>query len=165
MRTPGTSEHLAKRRNRGLALLEQGKNTVEVAAQLGVSARTVRYWRQTAKAPKDKKSGHGPGRPSKLSPEQLRRLESELEKGALECGYSNDYWTLDRIGKLIWDLHGVRYHPSGVWHLLDRLGWSNQKPQRQPLQRDDEAIAAWKREVWPEIKKVANPARNPDFRR
>jgi hypothetical protein len=100
-----------------------------------------------------------------LSLEQLWRLASELEKGALEHGYPNDYWTLDRIGKLIWDLHGVRYHPSGVWDLMGRLGWSNQKPQRQPLQRDDEAIAAWKREVWPEIKKVADPARHPDFRR
>ncbi len=146
-------------------MLEQGKSTAEVAAKLGVSVRTVRYWRQEAKAPKGKKSTRSPGRPSKLSPEQLRRLESELEKGAMAHGYSQDYWTLDRIGKLIWDLFGVRYHPSGVWHVLDRIGWSSQKPQRQPLQRDDETIEAWKRETWPEIKKVADPGRNPDIRR
>jgi transposase len=164
MRTPGTNEQVAKRRNRGLAMLEQGKNTAEVAAKLGVAVRTVRYWRQTARAPEAKKSDRGPGRPRKLPSEQLSRLENELEKGALEHGYSTDYWTLDRIGKLIWDLHGVRYHPSGVWHVMDRLGWSSQKPQRQPLQRDDEAIEAWLLEVWPEIKKVADPARNADFR-
>jgi len=76
-------------------------------------------------------------------------------------GYAEDYWTLDRIAHRIWDLFRVRYRPSGVWYLLQRLGWSCQKPQRRTLQRDDEAIAHWKHYVWPHIKKVADPARNP----
>jgi hypothetical protein len=33
------------------------------------------------------------------------------------------------------------------------MGWSNQRPQRLPLHRNDEAIAEWKKEVVPEIKK------------
>lgn len=47
----------------------------------------------------------------------------------------------------------MRYHPSSVWHLLHKLGWSCQRPQRQPLQRDDRVIAHWKRYLWPPIKK------------
>lgn len=82
-------------------------------------------------------------------------LEQELLKGAYAQGYAEDSWTLDRIARLIWDKFQVRYHPSSVWHILKRMGWSNQRPQRQALQRDEEALRRWKRYVWPRIKKVA----------
>jgi transposase len=100
-----------------------------------------------------------------LSAYQLRRLVSALKRGAYAYGYAEDYWTLDRIAHLIWELFHVRYHPSGVWHVLQRVEWSCQKPQRRGLQRDDEAVAQWKRYVWPQIKKVADIRRNPDFTR
>lgn len=86
-----------------------------------------------------------------LSPKQLRQLEKALDEGAYTYGYAEDYWTADRIGHVIWELFGVRYESSGVWRLLQRLGWSSQKPQRQALQRDDAAIRHWKRHVWPRI--------------
>jgi len=86
-----------------------------------------------------------------------------LERGAYAYGYAEDYWTLDRIARLIWDLFRVRYRPSSVWYLLQRLGWSCQKPQRRALHRDDEAIAHWKHYIWPHIKKVAGARRNPLF--
>jgi putative transposase len=90
-------------------------------------------------------------------------LVSALERGAYAYGYVEDYWTLDRIVHLIWNLFHVRYHPSGVWHVLQRVGWSCQKPQRRSLERDDKAIAHWKHYVWPHIKKVAGIGRHPDF--
>jgi hypothetical protein len=40
--------------------------------------------------------------------------------------------------------------------LLGQLGWSCQKPERRALQRDEEAIAHWKRYVWPQVKKRPN---------
>jgi transposase len=82
-------------------------------------------------------------------------LESALKRGAFAHGYAEDYWTLERIAHVIWDLFGTRYRPSGVWYLMQRLGWSCQKPQRRSLARDDQAVAHWKRYVWPQIKKVA----------
>jgi len=78
-------------------------------------------------------------------------------KGAYAHGYSEDYWTLDRIGRVIWDLFKVRYTPSGVWRLLDGVGWSCQKVQRRAIQRNDDAITNWNRRVWPRTKKVASP--------
>ena len=92
---------------------------------------------------------------ARLTTKRLAHLAQALRRGAYTQGYAEDYWTLDRIARLIWDLFGVRYHPSGVWRLLRRLGWSSQKPQRQALPRDDRAIAHWKRYVWPHIKKVS----------
>lgn len=82
-----------------------------------------------------------------------KKLEKALDQGAYAFGYTGDYWTLDRITQIIWQLFKVRCHPSGVWHILDRMGWSNQRPQRLPLHRNDEAIAEWQKEVAPEIKK------------
>ncbi len=75
--------------------------------------------------------------------------------GAYRQGYPEDYWTLERITHLIWDLFRVAYNPTGAWRLLQRLGWSCQKPQRRALHRDDEAIAHWKHSIWPQIRKVA----------
>jgi len=47
----------------------------------------------------------------------------------------------------------VRYHPNHLWRFLRSLGWSCQKPQRRALQRNEAAIAHWKRYRWPHIKK------------
>jgi transposase len=78
-----------------------------------------------------------------------------LRRGAFASGYAEDYWTLHRIAHVIWELFGVRYHPSGVWHLPRAMGWSCQKAQRRPFERVEVAIARWKRLRWPRINKVA----------
>jgi len=40
---------------------------------------------------------------------------------------------------------GVRLHRAHVGRLLTTLGWSCQKPERRAVERDDAAIARWKR--------------------
>jgi transposase len=154
MRPYGTSEQLEKRRKHALELLKRGKSVEEVATQARVDPQSVRRWHREQKHPK-KKSERSLGRPAYLIREQIQQLEKELLRGAYAHGYSEDYWTLDRIGHVIWTLFQVRYEQSGVWRLLMRMGWSNQKVQRLAIQRDDEAIANWKRHAWPRIKKVA----------
>jgi transposase len=158
MRPRGTSEQLASRCQQALQLLRQGQSPADVAVALGVTARSVQRWHQAASRPKGraKRRQRRPGRPSRLTASQLRRLEGALQRGAYAQGYAEAYWTLDRIAHLIWELFAVRYHPSAVWHLLKRLGWRCQKPQRVALQRNDHAIGHWKRYVWPHIKKVAH---------
>jgi len=89
----------------------------------------------------------------KLSPQQWARLEAELSKGPLAHGFAGDQrWTLGRIKTLIGKLFHVGYTPEGVWKLMRRHGWSCQVPVRQALERDEEAVAVWKAEVWPDIK-------------
>lgn len=157
MRPYGTSERLAVRRQHALNLLQHGQRTSQVAELVGATPQSVCRWRRQShnRPPKPHSKQRAPGRPSRLSSSQRRRLVSALERGAYAHGYAEDYWTLDRITHLIWDLFRVRYRSSGVWYLLQRLGWSCQKPQRRSLARDDEAIAHWKHSVWPRIKKVA----------
>jgi len=50
---------------------------------------------------------------------------------------------------------GVSYDPSGVWHVLRRMGWTCQKPERRARERDEEAIAVWRQVDWPRMKKRA----------
>jgi transposase len=160
MRRKGTNEQLAERRARGLARLAQGKTPKEVAELVEVTKRSVDRWRAEAKKPK-KKTGRSPGRPRKLSAKQVKRLEKALDKGAYAFGYAGDYWTLDRIAQVIWQLFDVRYETSAVWPVMQWMGWSSQRPQRQPLHRNEEAIEPWKKEELPRIKKVSPVGRYP----
>ena len=167
MRPFGTSKQLAERRKRTKALLRSGQSPKEVAHRIGVTAQSVRRWRREARLPKRKRKLHprGPGRPCWLTASQRRRLLRNLERGAFRHGYAEDYWTLDRIAHVIWELFRVRYRSHSVWYLMQRLGWSCQKPQRRALHRDDEAIKHWKHYVWPPIKKVAATRRDARFSR
>lgn len=127
---------------------------------LNVTPRCVYRWRQENKQPKRKKRTRSVGRPRKLTKKQIRRLEKALDRGAYAFGYFGDYWTLDRIAQVIWQLFKVRYHPSGVWHVMDRLGWSSQRPQRLALHRNDEAVEAWQKKELPKIKKDSRVERH-----
>jgi hypothetical protein len=62
-------------------------------------------------------------------------------------------WTLGRIKTLIGKLFHIEYTVEGTWKLMRRHGWSCQVPVRQAMERDDAAVAVWKAEVWPDIKK------------
>jgi len=44
-----------------------------------------------------------------------------------------------------------------VGRLLTTLGWSCQKPERRAVERDEAAIARWKRYRWVAVKKRGAP--------
>ena len=157
MRKKGTSEQLAVVRKRGLGLLKKGKKPKEVAEIVNVTPRCIYRWRQESQKPKRKKAIVPLGRPRKITEKQIKKLEKALDRGAYAFGYAGDYWTLDRIAQIIWQLFKVRYHPSSVWYMMDGIGWSNQRPQRLALHRNDKDIEVWKKETLPEIKKDSRP--------
>jgi len=150
----------AEQQRRELVRLEvagrftRGDSTGEIAAELRVTERTVRRWRQAwRQGGAAALRSRGPVSRERLSQEQFARLEGELRKGPLAHGFAGDQrWTLGRIKTLIGKLFHVGYTPEGVWKLMRRHGWSCQVPVRQAIERDDEAVAVWKAEVWPEIK-------------
>jgi transposase len=94
------------------------------------------------------------GRPSQLSPKQLERIETALLEGPQAHGHSTELWTLPRVAAVVEKLSGVRYHPGHVWRVLRGLGWSLQRPTLRARERDEEAIAQWKRQDWPRAKKT-----------
>ena len=132
----------------------RGDTIIEVARDLRVTEGSVRRWRRAwrdggAEALRSK----GPVSRERLSPQQWARLELELGKGPLAHGFAADQrWTLGRIKTLIGRLFHVGYTIEGTSRLLRRHGWSCQVPVRRAMERDDEAIAVWKAEVWPDVK-------------
>ncbi|MGB8646272.1 MAG: winged helix-turn-helix domain-containing protein [Anaerolineae bacterium] len=165
MRPFGTTQQLARRRQRARRLLRQRKNPQQVARKVGATERSVRRWQQQAHTAKPKSAQRRPGRPARLSEEQVEHLKETLHKGALAQGYVEDYWTLARIAQLIRKLFAVPYKPSAVWRLLQRMGWSSQKPQRRSFGGDKEAVVRWRRATWYRVKKVASAPRDPRFSR
>ena len=118
---------------------------------------SVFRWRQAyrRKAPLGLAPNPTPGRPPRLAPAEKRQLVKLLIRGALDAGYRTDLWTLPRVTELIHQEFGLRYHPAHVWKVLTALGWSCQKPERRAVERDQTAIARWKREEWPRIRNAA----------
>jgi transposase len=126
----------------------------QIARDLRVTEGSVRRWRRAWRdGGIEALRSKGPVSRERLSPQQWARLELELRKGALAHGFAGDQrWTLGRIKTLIGKLFHVGYTVEGTWKLMRRHGWSCQVPVRQALERDEEAVAVWKAEVWPDIK-------------
>lgn len=158
MRPPGTAYHLQKRREYAIKLLRTGKNLSTVARAVSAHPSSVLRWQRAYRKQgrKGLQAKPVPGRPSRLSAKQLSQLIHHLADGPLAAGYKTDLWTLARIVRLIRQRFGVAYHPGHVWKLLKKLNWSCQKPERRALQRDEEAIAHWKRYRWPQIRRRAD---------
>lgn len=155
MRPPGSAQELERRRRRAIALLDGGTSVTGVARRLGCSHSSVILWRDRVKrrGPAALQARPTPGRPPKLSAQQRARLPRLLTRGATAAGFSTALWTTQRIATVIRREFGVKLHRAHVSRLLDRLGWSCQKPERRALERDEEAIAHWKRYRWAAIKK------------
>lgn len=136
-----------------------GQSIQAVADALHVSYEAVRVWfHKWQQGGAEAACAQAPlGAKPKLSPEQLDQLERALLEGPVRWGHQTQLWTLARIADLIYKLFGVRYHPSHVFKLLGRMGWSCQRPTRQAKERDEAAIAQWLREDWPRIKKGHRP--------
>ncbi|HYA02901.1 MAG TPA: IS630 family transposase [Syntrophobacteria bacterium] len=156
MRPPGTPAQLERRRRHAIQLLRAGKTLSAVARAVSASVSSVFRWWQAyrTRGLRELRAKPTPGRPPRLSPRQKQKLVHLLLRGPLAAGYRTDLWTLQRVAALIEREFGVAYHPSHVWKLLTGLGWSCQKPERRARERDEAAIARWKREEWPAVKKT-----------
>lgn len=148
-------EYRQKVRLKAASLFAEDRySNAEIAHKLGVARSTVSHWFQAWK--RDGEAGLAigtPGRSALLSDEQWQDIQNALLEGPAAHGYDTELWTLERIADLIDKKTGIKYHPGYVWEILKKLGWSYQKPERVAKQRDEEAIARWKRERWPVIKK------------
>ena len=133
-----------------------------VAEALRVSLASVGRWRKAALGGAEALAAKPhPGRPPKLSAARRRKLPVLLGRGPRRHGFAAELWTLPRVAGVIHVHFGVSYHPSQVWRVLRGLGWSCQKPQCRARERDEGAIARWRRADWPRIKKGEGSRQGP----
>jgi transposase len=143
------------RRLRAWEFRKQGWKAARIAEALGVTRGAVSQWFKRA----DEEGVEGlyrrkaPGPKPRLREEEVARLPVLLGQGAEAHGFRGDLWTCPRVVRVIAKEFGVTYTPQQVGNILRKIGWSRQKPMTRASQRDEVAIAAWREETWPALKK------------
>jgi len=143
------------RRLQAIELKEQGWSHHEIAEALNVSKAAVSQWVRALR-----EHGRGAlqarphtGAPRRLDTREINRLPDCLSHGAEAYGFRGEVWTCARVAAVIREEFGVSYHKAHVSRLLKQLRWTPQMPIERASQRDEEAIAQWRVEVWPVLKK------------
>jgi len=144
-----------KRRRHALKLAKQGWKQKEIAVALDVSNGAVSQWLKVSK--QEGRSGllarAHTGRPPELGNEEKQSIPEYLSHGAESYGFQGEVWTCRRVRKMIEIEFGVSYHKSHVARLLKELKWTPQQPVERATQRNEEAIADWRKHVWSDMKK------------
>lgn len=134
---------------------EQGKGASEVARLLGVRRQSahgwLQAWRKAGVKALTSKGAAGPK--ARLSVQQKATVMKAIVEGPKAHGHPTEVWTLPRVAKLIEEQTGERYHTGHVWWILREMGLSCQQPTRRAIERDEEAIEAWTKQGWPNLKK------------
>src|SRR5690242_420585 len=161
--TRGTQRDFAAleaRRMEAARLFARKVSQNEVARQVGVSVTAAHRWFHAwrGQGGGGLEAAGGVGRQGRLDRAALVKVERALLQGAPAHGYATDLWTLPRVATLIARQTGVQFHPGHVWYLLRALNWSVQRPVRQAQERDEAAIAQWKRTRWVQVKKTPGGA-------
>ena len=160
MRPSGSPEALEARRKIAARLFAQGKTLTEVAAAVGCSVSSAYRWKERWRhgGSRSLRARRHFGRHPKMSPEQRKELVVALKQGTGFWGYSPSGWTCPLAQDLIRRQFGVEYNVDYVGTLLHKLGWSSQRPEQRARERNERAIARWRRDEWPRLKKEPRTA-------
>lgn len=118
-------------RRQAADLFAQGVTPVEVAKRLEVSQKSAYLWRR---------AWHSGGVPALAS------------KGAPGPEPTLSDAQLARVSALIGLMFKVRVGITTAWEAMRRLGYSPQLPTRRAIERNEQAIARWRRYQWPAVK-------------
>ena len=143
------------KRARAVRAYIDGARVVDIAEQVRAARGSVNFWLRWFETlgADGLRTEKPPGGAPRLSSEQLEELTRTIERGPIEAGFTSGVWTGPMIGRLILDRYGVRYHNHHVPRLLNKLGFSVQRPRKRLAMADADAQLAWVRDRLPAIKK------------
>jgi transposase len=133
----------------------EGYSVQEVADFLEVAPRSVRRWWETFArfGWRGLSAQAAAGRPRKLDPTQEKIVLRWLQDKPTDFGFATELWTCQRLSQLIWQEWRIRLHPRYLPTWLRERGFTPQKPERVPRERDADEIGHWLANDWPRIKK------------
>ena len=129
----------------------------DVARTLQVSCEAIRLWikRFLLGGVSALQSMKSPGRPSKLTKTQKRKLSKWIKAGPAEVGYPGNCWRSPMIQHLILEKFNVLYSVHYISELLKNMGFSYQKARFVSDHLDEKARKKWLTTTWPEILALA----------
>jgi transposase len=137
-------------------LFQKGCAQAEIARTLRVTPAAVSQWHIVWKERGRsglKSRGH-PGIKTALTQEKAQKLKRAILKGPRAFGYTTDLWTLERIKAVAKKQAHLSFGTTWLWHTVIALGFSCQKPVKRAVERDQQAITAWKLTTFPALKKM-----------
>lgn len=131
----------------GLLLVAQGMSGHRVAELLGDSPRTVAYWvrRFEEKGLGGLVEGERPGRPRRLTPQQLAQIDAALRKTPNDFGLVGNLWDGKTLAAFIDQQWHVSLSVRQCQRLFRRLGFRLRKPRPEIARADSEQQARFKK--------------------
>jgi transposase len=113
--------------------LQMGLSQSEVARKFGVSRTTASRWNHTlsGNGVESLRKRRAPGRPSRLTADQLQALAETYQAGPRAAGFDADRWTTFRFAEAIFARFGVRYDPDHAGRIMHRLGLRERRRSRR----------------------------------
>ena len=104
--------------------LQTGLTQSQIARKFGVSRTTASRWNRSlsGNGVESLRKRRAPGRPSRLTADQLKLLTDTYQAGPRAAGYDTDRWTTARFAEVIFVQFGVRYDPDHAGRIMHRLG-------------------------------------------
>ena len=105
--------------------LKRGAEIQEIATSQNGCENTIRNWldrfgeQPIEQAPYDEP---GPGRPSKLEPEQREAVFEALHESPAEYGYGHQAWSPTLLVHSVTDVYDVKYSQRHARYLLNEAG-------------------------------------------
>jgi transposase len=129
-----TRDEMESRRLMAAQDLQRGLSQSQIARKFGVSRTTASRWYRalSGKGIEALRKRRAPGRPSRLTSEQLTEVSRLYEAGPRAAGFESDRWTTTRFAHAIQQHFGVRYDPDHVGRIMHRLGLRVRTRQRRP---------------------------------
>jgi len=123
-----------------ILLVAQGLSNHEVAQLLGDSPRTVAYWakRFIEEGLAGLVEAERPGRPSRLSEEQVEKIDLALRRSPLEFGLTSNLWDGKTLSAFIMHQWGVDLCVRQCQRLFRQLGFRLRKPRPKIARADPE---------------------------
>jgi transposase len=117
-------DEMERRRLEAAQDLLNGTTQSNVARKFGVSRTTASRWQRALQGNgvESLRKRRAPGRPSRLSREQLQSLSDVMAEGACAYGFTDGRWTTARLAAAIEARFGVRYDPDHVGRLMHKMG-------------------------------------------
>jgi len=124
-----------------------GASSSDAARLYGDSPRAVEYWvqRLTSKGLSGLLDGNHPGRPTRLSANDLADLRKDISRNPRELGYDQNLWDGLLLSHHLIQKYSISLGLRQCQRRFHQLGFSLQRPRRKASEADGSRQEAFKK--------------------